>query len=72
MFIVTRTRTTAQNNDDGDVVAVTTVEGASIEKDVSLMAEQIRLGDHRMAGVRIFNMGVDDDGVPHLGTELGA
>ena len=72
MFLVTRTKTTAVENEEGELEAVTTVEGASVQTDVTLMAEQLALDDHRMTGVRIFNMGVDEDGVPHLGTELGA
>lgn len=70
MFIVTRTKTIAEQDDNGDLVAIQTLESAHIESNVDDMVEKIRLKDHRMTGIRIFHIGVDDDGTPHIGTEV--
>jgi len=70
MFIVTRTRTTAEPDENDDLVVIQTLESAHIEGNVEAMMERIRLNDHRMAGIRIFHMDCGDDGVPAIGTEV--
>jgi len=72
MFIVTRTRTRAVENEDGDLVAEKVPDGAHIEDNVDKLLQQLAIGDDRLSGVRIFHMGVDDDGVPKIGTEVEA
>jgi len=70
MFIVTRTRTRAQENEDGELVAVKTLQHVHYEENVDKMRAQLGIGDDRLAGIRIFHMDVDDDGVPAIGTEV--
>ena len=73
MYIVTRMKTTADpipDSETGELVAVTELDDVHIEENVDDMLERLKLGDHRMTGIRIFHMGVDDDGVPSIGTEV--
>ncbi len=69
MFIVTRTKTTAERV-DGTLCAVKRLDNVHTEENVDDMLEKHRLGDSRLEGVRIWELDISDDGIPFVGKEL--
>ena len=54
----------------GDLVEEIATREANVHTDASVLIEQIKRGDHRVIGSRVFEFSVDDDGNPLIGDEL--
>lgn len=75
MHLVTRIKVITDLDDDGELVTEKTVDEAHVEDstdDAELIVRRIKAGDHRVTGVRVFELNVDEDGMPSIGTELTA
>lgn len=78
LFLVTHMRVTADppkpGADPEELVAAHKLTGCNIahEAEARKIAQQKKLGDHRLTGVRVFEILVADDGTPLVGDELTA
>lgn len=75
MHIVTRIKTTTRPTSETDdtLVVVKSLDSCQIEdqpKTAQDLAAKKALGDDRMRGIRIFELAVDEDGVPSIGSEV--
>lgn len=76
MYIVTDTKTTtdADPEKEGALIAVH-IHDCTIQRrqeDIDPMFERKRLGDDRLAGLRVFELKIGDDGTPKIGKEVKA
>ena len=73
MFLITRTYTTGEADEDGKMQAVRRLDDCRVEtslEQTEQLMDRIRIGDHRVAGCRVFELTVSEDGTPTLGKEL--
>ena len=73
MYLVTRIKTTVDPDENGDLKTTRTVDGCHVESSdqtAEQLIHRIKHGDHRVAGIRVFELAVSDEGTPTLGKEL--
>lgn len=74
-YIVTDTKTTTETNEETKALVpryTHEVTAQQHKQAVDLILERKALGDHRVAGCRVFELKVTDAGVPKVGKELSA
>lgn len=73
MFLITRTYTTGEPDEDGNMKTIRRLDDCRVETlpvQAAQLIDRIRIGDHRVAGCRVFELEVTEDGYPTLGKEL--
>ncbi len=73
MRIVVTTKTTTEHDPETDELTVEKIiESVNVEQDndADLIVRRVKAADQRVAGVRVFDLDVTEDGVPTVGAEL--